>query len=97
MKANCTFSLEELPCLADHQLDGTPFVPMRTYFEGKPGVVPQSEPFLAADVRIMEGGGNRTVFIVPSKQLVIFRHGQQVSDWDNARLVNMVLRPAGAR
>ncbi len=28
MKANCTFSLEELPCLADHQLDGTPFVPM---------------------------------------------------------------------
>ncbi|NLF96337.1 MAG: hypothetical protein GX569_06330 [Candidatus Riflebacteria bacterium] len=28
MKADCTFSLEELPCLADHQLDGTPFVPM---------------------------------------------------------------------
>ncbi len=76
---------------------GTPFVPMRSYFEGKPGVVPQSEPFLADDVRIMEGGGNRTVFIVPSKQLVIFRHGQQVSDWDNARLVNTVLRGGSKR
>ncbi|EKD83045.1 MAG: hypothetical protein ACD_39C00918G0001, partial [uncultured bacterium] len=28
MKENCVFSLEELPFLADHQLEGTPFVPM---------------------------------------------------------------------
>ena len=71
---------------------GSPYVAKRAYFEGQPGVVPQSEPFLADDVRIMEGGGNRTVFIVPSKQLVILRHGQQVPDWDNAALVNAVLR-----
>jgi CubicO group peptidase (beta-lactamase class C family) len=71
---------------------GSPYVAKRAYFEGQPGVVPQSEPFLADDVRIMEGGGNRTIFIVPSKQLVILRHGQQVPDWDNAALVNAVLR-----
>ncbi|PKL47230.1 MAG: hypothetical protein CVV42_13765 [Candidatus Riflebacteria bacterium HGW-Riflebacteria-2] len=28
MKQKCVFSMEELPCLADHQLEGTPFVPM---------------------------------------------------------------------
>ena len=71
---------------------GSPYVAKRAYFEGQPGVIPQSEPFLADDVRIMEGGGFRTMFIVPSKQLVILRHGQQVPDWDNAALVNAVLR-----
>lgn len=28
MSENCCFSTTELPCLADHQLEGTPFVPM---------------------------------------------------------------------
>ena len=71
---------------------GSPYVAKRSYFEGQPGVVAQSEPFVADDVRIMEGGGNRTIFIVPSRQLVILRHGQQVPDWDSAALVNAVLR-----
>ena len=64
---------------------GNPYVAKRAYFEGQPGVIPQSEPFLADDVRIMEGGGNRTLFIVPSKQLVILRHGQQVPDGTTPR------------
>ena len=71
---------------------GSPYVAKRGYFEGQPGVIPQSEPFVADDVRIMEGGGFRTIFIVPSQQLVIFRHGQQAADWDHAALVNTVLR-----
>ena len=71
---------------------GSPYVAMRTYFEGQPGVVPQSEPFLADDVRIMEGGGFRTIFIVPSKNLMIMRLGQNHTDWDNAYLVNTFLR-----
>lgn len=33
MKADCVFSPEEFPCLADHQLDGTPFVPMAMIVE----------------------------------------------------------------
>ncbi len=71
---------------------GTPFVKMRTYFEGQPGVIPQSEPYLADDVVMMEGGGFRIIHMVPSEQLVIFRHGPGVPDWDGAWLVNTALR-----
>ena len=71
---------------------GSPFVAMRTYFEDQPGVIPQSEPFLADDVRIMEGGGFRIVHAVPSEDLVIFRHGPYVEDWDTAYLVNTAIR-----
>ncbi len=71
---------------------GTPFVAKRTYFENQPGVIPQSEPYLAPDVRIMEGGGFRTLFMVPSQDLVIYRHGPASPNWDHAYLVNTVLR-----
>ncbi len=71
---------------------GSPFVPMRTYFEGKPGVIPQSEPFLADDVLMMEGGGFRIVHMVPSAELVIMRHGRIDPAWDAAFLVNNALR-----
>ena len=71
---------------------GSPYVAKRPYFEGGAGVVPQSEPYLADDVRIMEGGGFRAIYMVPSRHLVIFRHGPGVPDWDSAYLVNTVLR-----
>lgn len=71
---------------------GSPHAKLRTYFEGKPGLVPQSEPFLADDVSFMEGGGFRMVYSVPSQDLVIFRHGGAVDNWDNAYLVNTALR-----
>lgn len=76
---------------------GSPYVASRTYFEGRPGVIPQSEPYLADDVRIMEGGGFRTVFIVPSHDLVIHRHGPADPGWDHAALVNMIIRGAAHR
>ena len=71
---------------------GSPFVKLRTYFQGQPGVIPQSEPYLADDVRMMEGGGFRIVHMVPSEQLVIMRHGPSDPDWDGAFLVNTALR-----
>jgi CubicO group peptidase (beta-lactamase class C family) len=71
---------------------GSPYVALRSFFEGQPGLVPQSEPFLASDVRTMEGGGFRVIYMVPSEQLVIFRHGPAVSNWDHAFLVNSILR-----
>ena len=76
---------------------GSPFVAKRTYFEGTPGVIPQSEPYLANDVRIMEGGGFRVVYAVPSQDLVIFRHGPGVPDWDGAYLVNTAIRGIRAK
>jgi CubicO group peptidase (beta-lactamase class C family) len=71
---------------------GSPYVAKRSFFEGQPGILPQSAPFLAPDVRMMEGGGFRVIYIVPSAQLVIFRHGPTVNDWDHAYLVNSILR-----
>lgn len=74
---------------------GSPYNSKRTYFEGTPGAIPQSEPFLADDVLMMEGGGFRIVHMVPSEELVIFRHGQFDTDWDAAFLVNTALRGLG--
>ena len=71
---------------------GSPFVAMRTYFEGKPGVIPQSEPFLADDVLIMEGGGFRAIYVVPSEDLMIMRLGHLPENWDHAYLVNTALK-----
>jgi CubicO group peptidase (beta-lactamase class C family) len=71
---------------------GTPYDPLRTYYTGQPGVIPMSEPYLVDDVRIIEGGGFRVLYMSPSQDLVIFRHGPGVPDWDGAFLVNTALR-----
>ena len=71
---------------------GSPYVAMRGLEQGKPGVVRQSEPFLADDVRFIEGGGNRVVFFVPSRDLVVVRLGLQDKDWDQSVLVNTIIR-----
>ena len=74
---------------------GSPYVAMRTYFEDDPGVIPMSEPYVDEDVRIMEGGGFRVVYMVPSEDLIIFRHGVGVPNWDGSYLVNTALRSMG--
>lgn len=71
---------------------GSPHNPLRTYFEGQPCVIPKSEPFLAPDVRIVEGGGFRAIYFFPSVDLVIFRNGETATDWDAAFLVNDAIR-----
>jgi CubicO group peptidase (beta-lactamase class C family) len=76
---------------------GSPYVQRRTYFEGQPGPIYQSEPFEAPDVRMMEGGGFRTIWVVPSRELMILRLGEQVPDWDHAYLVNTIVRGIGKR
>ncbi len=72
---------------------GTPWIAMRTYFEDDPGVIPHKEPFVVDDVRMMEGGGFRVIFTVPSEDLMILRLGNsQHPDWDHSYLVNAYLR-----
>ena len=46
---------------------------------------------------MMEGGGYRTIFVVPSRGLMILRLGQQVDNWDHAYLVNAVIRGLGRK
>jgi CubicO group peptidase (beta-lactamase class C family) len=72
---------------------GSPYVARRSYFEGRPeNAIPQAEPFQADDVLFMEGGGYRTVYVVPSAQLVVFRHGTLAENWDHAYIVNHLLQ-----
>ncbi len=59
--------------------------------EERSRTIPQSEPFRTDDVRIMEGGGFRIIHMVPSQDLVIYRHGVSVPDWDASYLVNTAL------
>jgi hypothetical protein len=40
----------------------------------------------------MEGGGGRTVWAIPSQQLVIVRLGRAAKDWDASKLPNLLLR-----
>jgi len=71
---------------------GSPYVPMRRYYPERKGAVPASEPYLVDDVRIMEGGGYRVIYASPSQELVIFRHGVGVPDWDGAYLINTAIK-----
>ncbi len=72
---------------------GSPYQPARTYFEGRSDSgVPQRAPFAAPDVWMMEGGGFRTIWVVPSRELMIMRLGEHVDDWDHAFLVNTAIR-----
>jgi CubicO group peptidase (beta-lactamase class C family) len=71
---------------------GGPDFASRVHFTGQPPVIPQSEPFVARDVRLMEGGGYRVIYAVPSRDLMILRLGEQVPDWDHAYLPNAMVR-----
>ena len=54
-----------------------------------------SEPYLSDDVVMFDGNSNQIVYIVPSQQLVVLRLGPtppKSPEWDNAKLVNIVLR-----
>jgi CubicO group peptidase (beta-lactamase class C family) len=54
--------------------------------------VPHGEPYDTDDVIWMEGGGGRTIWAIPSQQLVIVRLGRASPDWDASVLPNTILR-----
>ncbi len=62
------------------------------------GSYARTEPFLAPDVYYFAGRGAQRVYVVPSRELVIVRLGPALgpqplpSGWDNAYLVNSVIR-----
>ena len=67
-------------------------VGVREYTPGSGRGVTHSEAYLADDVIWMEGGGGRTLWAIPSEQLVILRLGRQSKDWDASYLPNTLLR-----
>ena len=54
-----------------------------------------SEPFAADDITYFDGFGGQRVYIIPSADMVIVRTGALATDWDDARLPNLLL--AGLR
>jgi CubicO group peptidase (beta-lactamase class C family) len=56
------------------------------------GGVPHGEDFVTDDVVWMEGGGGRSIWAVPSRQLVIVRLGRASPGWDASVLPNTILR-----
>ncbi|HWH70475.1 MAG TPA: serine hydrolase [Candidatus Sulfotelmatobacter sp.] len=51
-----------------------------------------AEPFAAEDVIYLDGRHKQRVYIVPSRQLIVVRVGEQARGWDEAYLVNVLLR-----
>jgi CubicO group peptidase (beta-lactamase class C family) len=64
----------------------------REYATGSGRGVPHGEAYLTDDVVWMEGGGGRTIWAVPSEQIVIVRLGRASPGWDASVLPNTVLR-----
>ena len=54
--------------------------------------VAHGEPYDTDDVIWMEGGGGRTIWAIPSQELVIVRLGRASPGWDASMLPNTILR-----
>lgn len=79
---------------------GNEHVQQRTYNSRTSTGVYHSEPFAADDVTYFDGFGGQRVYIIPSADMVIVRTGAIATDWDDARLPNLLLaglRQKGAR
>lgn len=71
---------------------GSPRAGTREYATGSGRGVAHGEPYLTDDILWMEGGGGRTVWAIPSEELVIVRLGRASPTWDAAVLPNTLLR-----
>ncbi|WP_446831704.1 serine hydrolase domain-containing protein [Candidatus Foliamicus sp.] len=70
---------------------GNEYVEMRRYNSKSSLRVYHSEPFVADDLVFFDGFGGQRVYIVPSADMVIVRTGAIATDWDDARLPNVLL------
>jgi CubicO group peptidase (beta-lactamase class C family) len=71
---------------------GNPRAGVREYATGSGRGVTHGEPYVTDDVLWLEGGGGRTIWVVPSEDLVIVRLGRASPTWDAAVLPNTLLR-----
>jgi CubicO group peptidase (beta-lactamase class C family) len=70
---------------------GREFVENRPYSETRPAGVPHREPFVRDDIYFFEGGGYRTMYVIPSENMVILRLGKRHADWDASYLPNRLI------
>ncbi len=65
---------------------------LRSYGPSTPFKVSHSEPYFAEDVYFFDGFGGQRVYIVPSQRLVVARTGEVDFAYDDAAIVNRLLR-----
>jgi len=53
-----------------------------------------SEKFLADDIYYIDGFGGQRVYVIPSRELIVVRTGVSQLDWDDAPLINTIIRAA---
>ncbi len=70
---------------------GNPPGEARPYVQGTTVAFPHGPPIAAEDVMFFEGGGFRTIYIIPSEQLAIVRLGYTHPDWRTSALPNILL------
>ena len=71
---------------------GDQWQPRRSYGPNSALGAIHSEPFLADDVWFLDGFGGQRVYAVPSASLVVARFGEIDFEYDDAAIVNMLLR-----
>jgi CubicO group peptidase (beta-lactamase class C family) len=71
---------------------GGSWTPRRRYAEDNPVTVPHGEPYLADDVIFLDGFGGQRVYVIPSRGLTIARTGLVDLAYDDAVIVNAILR-----
>jgi hypothetical protein len=49
---------------------------------------------LADDIYYIDGFGGQRVYVVPSRDLIVVRTGVSQLDWDDAPLINTIIRAA---
>lgn len=54
--------------------------------------IPHKETFVEPDIYFLEGGGYRTLWIIPSKKMAILRLGYSDPNWDTSVIPNTILR-----
>ncbi len=74
---------------------GNPPGPVRPYRQDLDDGAPHGEPIAAERVFFLEGGGYRTMYVLPEQELVILRLGYFHPEWQTSTLPNLVL--AGLR
>ena len=70
---------------------GNPPGSLRPYMQGGDLGVPHGEPIEADEVFFLEGGGYRTMYILPQQELVILRLGYYHPEWQTSAIPNLVL------
>jgi hypothetical protein len=70
---------------------GNPPGTLRPYMQGGELGAPHGEPIDADEVFFLEGGGYRTMYILPQQELVILRLGYYHAEWQTSAIPNLVL------